>query len=148
MSKEAMNNEEKEAVKELIEKIPPEDLEKAVGGMDKHTVKLLKNAGLLALVAAASGYAGYKFKKPEMIYVDKVRSIGDLSTNKSDFYESEFTQKFGYVYTKEEVLKKEYGKWDGMIFKKSEMHEEDGKLVPNKDAVILAFDKNLEWPKT
>lgn len=55
MSKESMNDEEVQAVKELIEKLPPEDLEKAVGGLTKKQKKLLGAMGIVALTALTVG---------------------------------------------------------------------------------------------
>lgn len=56
MGKEATSNEELQAVKELIEKIPPEDLERAVGGMDEETREKLKEfLHYIGISAAAIG---------------------------------------------------------------------------------------------
>ena len=47
----------KNAVGELLEKIPEENLEKAVGGLDDRTKKILAGAGILAL-GVGTGVAG------------------------------------------------------------------------------------------
>lgn len=52
MKKETLNKEETQAVKELIEKIPDEALEKAVGGLRPRTKQILKGIGATALTAA------------------------------------------------------------------------------------------------
>ena len=45
------NSKEFEAVKELISKIPPEDLERAAGGISEHAKNILLATGALAIVA-------------------------------------------------------------------------------------------------
>ena len=47
----------KNAVGELLEKIPEENLEKAVGGLDDRTKKILAGAGILVL-GAGVGFGG------------------------------------------------------------------------------------------
>ncbi len=63
MSKETMNAEEAKAVKELIEKIPSEDLEMAVGGMDEHTKEILQKFFYYIGISAAALGTGMLINK-------------------------------------------------------------------------------------
>ncbi len=114
MSKEAMNNEEKEAVKELIGKIPPEDLEKAVGGMTERQIKLLKAAGIIGLEALAIGYL--KRDKIKELLPDSLGGAAKRSAKhkKSEFYEP------GLLWGTN-LKKDKYVEWQGKIYNKDDM---------------------------
>lgn len=161
MGKETINNEEKtmgneeiEAVKKLVEKLPPEDLEKAAGGMDKRTLKMLRGLGLLTAGAVAGGIAGYHMKKipePEVRTEVVPTRFGDVSTDPNKFFGRSgtgvripFTNvKVGGGYS---VLKKEFAIYNGMIFRAEDMaHDNDGIVKPKPDAVVQAYTENLNW---
>ncbi len=61
--KQDLNKEQLDAVNELLNKIPPEDLEKAVGGVSPKTRRIIGGLGLAALAAATYGL--YKYKRDE-----------------------------------------------------------------------------------
>lgn len=78
MKKETLNKEETQAVKELIEKIPDEALEKAVGGLRPRTKQILKGIGATALTAAIIWLVTDKLKN------DIKSSDNDIKTKKRD----------------------------------------------------------------
>ncbi len=78
MKKETLNKEETQAVKELIEKIPDEALEKAVGGLRPRTKQILQGIGATALTAATIWLVTDKLKN------DIKSSDNDIKTKKRD----------------------------------------------------------------
>lgn len=60
-NKEEMSDPQlKEAVSELISKLPDDALNRAVGGLSKDTIQKLINVGLLSLAAGSAGLLWYK----------------------------------------------------------------------------------------
>lgn len=78
MKKETLNKEETQAVKELIEKIPDEELKIAAGKLDTRTQQILKGIGTTALTALAIWLATNKLKS------DIKGSDKDIKTKKGD----------------------------------------------------------------
>ena len=92
-----LNDKELEAVKELISKIPPEDLERAAGGVSNRTINILLAAGALAVTGVVTSvaigrYSRSSTEKPASSAVTSIQgssgkpNIGSIPPETSDNY--------------------------------------------------------------
>lgn len=89
---DAGSSEELEAIKKLISKLPPKDLEKAVGGLGPHARNILLAAGALAVVATTGVVLTKKYSAAPNIS----DAVGESSYSDGFYYQQdndEFKQK-------------------------------------------------------